>query len=217
MRVEFRSNPVGRVPSRGVPRFFQQPARDLKKTSLGGNNIFNQANIGLLMMHGSYATTVEKDNIKYTYIDVDNGSGSLDYVRLSDMDFGSSGPMGLRWMTIAACNIFYPADMLSMGNSRWPVNDNLHLLCGASTIYYANQIVGKYYAQNMLANQTIPNAWVNASKKAYSSATSSTVPDSINVRIYGWPDCFNDSLSSYYDPDTQDSVTFRDVNVYTPQ
>jgi hypothetical protein len=203
--------PVFNYPNRGLT------ARDLKKASLGGNSIFNQANIGLLMMHGSYATTVEKDNIKYTYIDVDNGSGSLDYVRLSDMDFGSSGVMGLRWMTIAACNLFYPADMQSMGAARFPGNDNLHLLCGASTIYYANQIVGKYYAQNMLANQTIPNAWINASRKAYASTTSPTIPDPINVRIYGWLDCFNDTLTTYYDPDTGDGLRYRDVNVYTPQ
>lgn len=133
------------------------------------------------------------------------------------MDFGSSGPMGLRWMTIAACNIFYPADMQSMGASRFPGNDNLHLLCGASTIYYANQIVGKYYAQNMLANQTIPNAWINASRKAYASATSPTIPDPINVCIYGWQDCLNDTLSNYYDPDTWNGLKKIDQNVYTPQ
>ena len=112
----------------------QWSATDIKKSSLGGNSIFNTCNFGLLMTHGSLgnnnSTGTEDDNIKYTY----NWLGANNYVRLSDMDFGSTGTNGLRWMTVYACSILASPNYSSMnGAGKIPVNANLHLLLGPSS------------------------------------------------------------------------------------
>lgn len=74
-------------------------ATDLEKTSLGGKSIFNNVNFGVLLGHGSYATTAENDSVKYSYFWL-LSNGSPTPMRLGDFDFGGSDPInGLRWMT----------------------------------------------------------------------------------------------------------------------
>lgn len=193
---------------------------DIEKSSLGGSNLFNNASIGMLMGHGSYATTSEDDNVKYTYFWVADSTHGVKYLRLADFDFGGSDPTnGLKWMTIYACSMLNPTCYNSMdSNSKLPVNDNLHLLMGCSTVAYTSPKLGKLYGKYLAGSfftpqQTVPNAWIDSGTNAYKNFN---VTNAINFRIVGWPDCFNDTLTSPNYPDPNDGLMFNDVRVYTP-
>lgn len=195
----------------------QWGATDIKKASLGGNSIFNTCNFGILMTHGSFANNTTQGNsvggIKYTY----SWLGGNDYVKLSDMDFGSAGTNGLRWMTIFACNILKPENYSSMDNQGLiPVNDNLHLLLGFSTTGYAAQHLGKYYANYLVnSNYTIVNSLADACADSYSE-NSTGITNIVRVRISGWSSCMDDALSLYSDPDLN-GLQFNDRTVFIPQ
>src|ERR1035441_9100415 len=101
------------------------------------------------MTHGSYGNTgstgTEADGVTYTYVALGNST----WVRLTDMDFGSAGTNGLRWMTILACEMLQIDALNSMiGNGKTPVNANLHLLMGCATVAYADPSQGRLYASN---------------------------------------------------------------------
>lgn len=194
-------------------------ATDIKKTSLGGYSIFNNCNFGLLMTHGSYANNTtqgnEADGVKYTYISLlDLASNTKSWVRLSDMDFGSAGPKGLRWLTMLACNVLRPANITSMINhSKLPINDNLHLLMGCETTAYAGARIGQYYSSNLVADVTIPNAWYAAASKSYQE-NHGGITNTVTFRTLGWQPCFSDKLSLYNDPDTSQGIFSQSQNVY---
>jgi hypothetical protein len=203
-----------------VKKDAQWSATDIKKSSLGGNSIFNTCNFGILMTHGSYGNTgsagTEDDNIRYTYCWL----GGNDYVRLSDMDFGSDGTNGLRWMTIFACNILKPENYSSMANhSLIPVNDNLHLLLGFSTTGYAASNLGKYYANYLTATNysySVVNSLADACADAYTECKPGSITNIVRIRISGWGSCFNDSLQLYNDPDLN-TIDYQDRTVFIPQ
>jgi hypothetical protein len=193
---------------------------DIEKNSLGGSSIFNNVNIGMLMAHGSYATTPEDDNVKYTYIWLADSQHGIQYLRLSDFDFGGSDPVnGLKWMTIYACSMLNPTCYNSMNNnSKLPVNDNLHLLMGCSTVAYASPKLGNLYGKYLAGSfftpaQTVPNAWIDSGTNAYLNMS---VTNAVNFRVVGWPDCFSDTLAAPNDPDPDDGLMYNDVRVYTP-
>ena len=191
-------------------------APDIKKTSLGGRSIFNTCNFGLLLTHGSYgndgSTGTEDDNVHYTYLWL----GGNDYVRLSDMDFGSAGTNGLRWMTIFACNILRPQNYSSMNNvGIIPVNENLHLLLGWDTTGYFSYWLGKYYANYLVnSNYTIVNSLADAHADAYNK-DSTGIANIVRIGIAGWDSCMNDSLTLYNDPDLN-AVEFNERTVFIP-
>jgi hypothetical protein len=193
----------------------QWTAKDIKKGSLGGNSIFNTVNFGMLITHGSYATDTEKDNVKYTYLWVQNktNSPSVDYVRLSDMSFGSPGTNGQRWMTIVSCNTLKPENTSSMGSSRMPVSSDLHLLMGCETKVWMSQTLGLLYATDLVTSNTIPNSWYDAGQRTYQRDPPATT-ETLYFRIAGWQDCFNDTLLSYADPDPDDGLKYDHQKVY---
>jgi hypothetical protein len=98
----------------------------LQRTSEGGLSIFNAVNFGFLITHGDAGSTAEDDGVKYSYLWIENPTGSsASYLRLSDFDFGGSGSAGLRWMAIQACSPLNQTDWNSMNNhSKYPVNSN---------------------------------------------------------------------------------------------
>jgi Family of unknown function (DUF6345)/Bacterial Ig domain/FlgD Ig-like domain len=198
---------------------------DLKKTSLGGNSIFNNVNFGVLLGHGSYSTTAEDDNIKYSYFWLWNSHNdgipnTAVPMRFSDFDFGGSDPTnGLRWMTVIACNLLNQSDFNSMkNNSKLPINGNLHLLNGVAGAFPGfNDAIGTYYATNLLGGATIRQAWVNAGITAYSKFNLGNV-GTITFVTEGWPDCMDDQLLLYSSPDSGDTVQYQFAPVYpTPQ
>jgi Family of unknown function (DUF6345)/Bacterial Ig domain/FlgD Ig-like domain len=193
----------------------QWSATDIKKSSLGGNSIFNTCNFGLLMTHGSFgnnsSTGTEDDNIKYTYCWL----GANNYVRLSDMDFGSAGTNGLKWMTIYACSILASPNYDSMNAAgKIPVNENLHLLLGPSSYTYAFDGLGKHYAENLtIFTNTVVDAF-NQAGIYEANYHSRWVTNNITHAVSGWPACFNDSLLFYNDPDPEDGLMYKQYTIY---
>jgi hypothetical protein len=188
-------------------------ATDLKKSSLGGHSIFNNVTLGVLLGHGSYSTTAEDDNVKYSYFWLWNSkNNSSTFLRLADFDFGGSDPTnGLRWMTIIACNMLNQSDYNSMNNnSRLPINDNLHLLNGVAGTFYGAPTVGTFYATNLLGGVSIKQSWINAGTAAYKGLI---LANPVNFVTAGWPDCQNDTLTSYSSPDFYDALQYTITKV----
>jgi hypothetical protein len=187
----------------------------LKKSSLGGSNLFNTVNIGLFITHGDYGSTYESDFVYYSYVWFPDGT----YSRLSDFDFGSPGTNGLRWMTIHACGSLNQNCYNSMVRShKFPVNSSLHLLLGSSTpTTYMYGPVGLGYAFGLVGinsnmQLSVPNAWFNAGTNAYQVSRPATA---VNFTVVGWDNCFSDTVSSF-PANTSGTLQYLDVNVFTP-
>jgi hypothetical protein len=129
------------------------------------------------------------------------------------MDFGSPETNGMKWMTIYACSILAKPNYDSMnGVGKIPVNENLHLLLGPSTYTYAWSEFGKSYAHDLNeGNQTIYETFLSAgSYYAHLNGSANTIKFAVSY----WPNCLNDKLSSYQDPDPQDGLQYKEVEIY---
>lgn len=192
-------------------------AIDIKKSSIGGRQIFDTCNFGILMTHGSFANVgqTEADGILYTYAWL----GPNNYVRLSDMQFGdSSGTNGLKWMTLFGCNMLRPANITSMANnSKLPLGDNLHLLLGSATTNYAASSMGQFYASNLVAKVTIENSWYNCALQSFAQ-NSGGMSNTVTYRVMGQANCFSDTIYTSQDPDinTAFQIKFKDVFTFSP-
>jgi len=194
--------------------------QDIEKSSLGGSSIFNTCNFGLLCTHGVYATHAEDDNIKYTYFLLNNPNQASHYVRLSDLDLGSTGQDGLRWFTTLACSILNPSDVTSMANNgRLPDNANLHLLLGSTTENYQSPLLGAYYATNMVWGTSIWQSLQNAATTAYKEEHDRGMLGmtiTVTFRVMGYQSCIGDTLFQYNDPDPNTPYEIIDQTVFTP-
>jgi hypothetical protein len=194
--------------------------QDIEKSSLGGNSIFNTCNFGLMSTHGVYATHAEDDNVKYTYFLLSNPNQATHYVRLADLDLGSTGQNGLRWFTTLACSILNPSDVNSMiSNSRMPDNGNLHLLLGATTENYQSPLLGLYYATNMVYGTSIWQSLQNATTEAYKEDHDRGMlgmTATVTFRVMGYQSCIGDTLFLYNDPDPNTAYEIIDQTVFTP-
>lgn len=158
---------------------------------------FNQCNLALISLHGSFATSQELDGVFHTYLRFLN-NGSPSYVRLDDCSFGGSGSTGLKWLGLLACSVLRDQNYDSMYNHfKLPINNDLHLLCSASTIETVAPNLGQLWAQKMLGVgtntvETVKQAWFDAGSQAYIPETNHIV---ITFRVAGWPDAFGEHLS----------------------
>jgi hypothetical protein len=193
---------------------------DIEKPSLGGNSIFNTCNFGLLTTHGCYGTNPEIDGVKYTYLALFDQKNASSYVRLSDMDFGSSGTSGLKWMTILSCNMLYSNNVTSMiNNTKMPDNGNLHLLLGFDSLSYSAPRLGLLYASNLVNSVSIPNSLIDASTKTYAAAypkNRGSMTNTVIVRIMGYNSCIGDTLYQSSDPDPNTTYQIIDQPVFSP-
>jgi len=196
-------------------------ASDLRKPSKGGSSVFNNVNIGLLIGHGVYGTspdyTIAGSGPLQSYYPIWEGGNGYNWVRLSEFDFGSPGANGLRWMSILNCNNLED----SVYQDCWdkevlPVNDDLHLLCGARTLVYMVSNFGSKYSsaltgQNGVTRRTVKESWFFAGTESQSQNPSR----SVTFRVVGWPACFNDDLVSFSDPNSGNpaDITFEDRQV----
>jgi hypothetical protein len=192
---------------------------DLKKTSLGGNGIFNTVNIGITMTHGSYGTTTTaSDPVLNTYW----WFGANNFVKLADCSFGSAGTNGLRWMALLGCNLLRDENYQSMYNHlKLQINNNLHLLLGARTFSGATDDIGKLWATKMTRSvflggpKSVWQSWYEAGREAYAGATNiDNGPWAF--RAAGWPNCFGDTLKEYEDPNSGNpaNITYQDQQVW---
>lgn len=200
-------------------------AADLRKASKGGSNIFNNVDIGLLIGHGTYGSgtspadyTIAGSGPKQSYYPVYTGGTGYDWVRFSEFDFGKAGAGGLKWMCMLTCNNMVNSVFQDCYNKEvLPINDNLHLLCGAKTSVYITSNFGLKYAAYLTGFHTdrvgIKDAWFAAGHA--SQGINPAV--SVTFRVAGWPACFGDDLVNYSAPDSGNpaDITFVDEKVTT--
>ena len=79
---------------------------DLRKGSLGGNDLFGGVNLGLFIDHGNYGTSIDWHNwasqSKQTYFPSANpADASAPWIALSEFRFGGGN---LKWMAVVSCN-----------------------------------------------------------------------------------------------------------------
>ena len=183
-------------------------ASDLRKESLGGANVFNANNgsLGILSLHGGYGTSQDFDQAsgangaQQIYFPIDGRPNSgPSWVRMSEMDFGSPGTNGLKWMTLMACNSLRQQNWNSIRNAGWkPFNGNLHLLMGGNSLIDDDNLV--LWAKFMLGldlnrKRPIYDAWRD------SAPYCRHLP--VQFAIAGFDDCKQDMLTG--------------TNSYTPQ
>jgi len=197
---------------------FDLAASDLRKPSKGGSSRFNDVNVGFLIGHGVYGSspdyTIAGSGPLQSYYPVWEGGNGYNWVRLSEFDFGSPGASGLRWMSILDCNNLED----SVYQDCWdkevlPVNDDLHLLCGARTLIYLVSNFGLKYSaaltgQGGVARRTIAESWFFAG-----TVTQSRNPSrSVTFRVIGWPACRNDDLVDISDPDSGNPADITSID-----
>jgi hypothetical protein len=193
---------------------------ELRRSNLGigGSNLFNQVNLGMLVAHGSYGTSLDFSastggGSLQTYLGVDGTNNAADpWIRLSDFWFDGN----LRWMGIMACNTLRDANYNSMLNKNaLPISDNFHLLCGASTIIHFSEYLGEAWAKGLKAKQPVGTAWFNAGTETYKRAKAGSITNTVIYRVSGWTSCFADRVVAWNDPDPGiDTIDERTQQVY---
>jgi hypothetical protein len=180
---------------------------------IGNGTPFNNVNLGVLMFHGAYGSTLDYNGrpAKQIYYPVTSGGGAQ-YLRLEQMNLGGSGTNGLKWMAILACNSLFHSNWQSMQNAGgYPYNSNLHLLLGVETTNFTSDTILWYWAKYMnygtsnIAGAynplTIRNGWYQAAQQAYADEgkylPANTV---IKFAVAGDSACFGDYLQNYSAP-----------------
>jgi hypothetical protein len=212
---------VAQMENGGWSPSFVKVDDDLRASDLqGSGNVFNQVNLGFLMLHGSYGTTIDY-NANQTldiYFAVENrANNNASWVRLSDMSLGSanSATNSLRWMVIFACNSLRQANYNSMNNGgTLPINNKLHLLFGGNSLIYPNENIAGLWARAILGlsfiyPQQLRSAWYDSARTSYGIGT---YPNTIKLATAGWTDNFNDTLQSTNG--TSGDLQYESVQVY---
>lgn len=176
----------------------------------GSGTFFNNADIGLLIIHGAYGTSSDYTTgrpLKGIYFPIASGGGAQ-YLRMTDMSLGGSSPTnGLKWMAILACFSLYQQNWTSMNNQNaHPYNSNLHMILGTGTEFDADPLIGQYWADYMLGDPSvhrdpmkIRDAWYQAAIQAYTVGVANGAPNYPNPTTFAVvadPSCTEDSLQT---------------------
>ncbi len=160
----------------------------------GSGTPFNQFSLGLLSLHGAYATSVDynANQSKPTYVAIDGRPNNISsWVGMYQMNFGASGTNGLKWMAILSCNALQQENWNSMQNSGiTPFNGNLHLLLGAnSTCDNGNLIIWATFMLGLDYNTARPimQAWQNSAPFC--------AHHPVSFAVAGYDDCEADMLT----------------------
>jgi hypothetical protein len=200
----------------------------LTTSSLTGSETpFNQVNLGVLMDHGTYGTSLDysanSSGCLQMYFPITSGDGAQ-YVRMSQMYFGGYGTNGLKWMAIFACHSLYHTDWSSMQSQQVkPYNSNLHLLLGYdSECFYSLPYILAFWAKYMThgnstnySPMTIRAAWYQAANHVYS--VGGNYGTTITCAVAGDTACQNDTLQT--NSNTTGTWTYESKEVwptYTP-
>jgi len=185
----------------------QLKAADLQ----GSGSPFNQFPLGLLSLHGTYATSIDynANQSKPIYFPIDGRPGASSWVSMAQMKFGASGTNGLKWMVILACNSLRQDNWYSMQNAGiTPFNGNLHLLLGAnSTCDNGNLVI---FAKKMLGldgrqRESIYDAW--------NESTPFCATRPVQFAIAGFNDCKQDMLTGDNATTPQGSVFYDPLQI----
>jgi hypothetical protein len=174
----------------------------------GSGTPFNQANLGVLLTHGTYGTTADyfANGADQMYFPITSRT-SAQWLRMSDMNLGGAGTNGLKWMALIGCRSLYHTDWNNMQfNGVYPYNSNLHLLLGADTDSATSATLLQRWARYMnfgtstnYSPLTIRAAWYQAATDAYKGVhfPSGTT---IIFAVAGDTACVDDSLQNYSQP-----------------
>jgi hypothetical protein len=175
----------------------------------GSGTPFNNVNLGVLMLHGTYGTRLDYTaGICYQmYFPIGSGGGAQ-YLRMSEMNLGGAGTNGLKWMAIMACFSLYHTDWQSMqSRGTYPYNGNLHLLLGCDTTEYSNPNLLAYWVKYMAfgtstnyAPMTIRSAWYQAATDAYFRSHENYAISPLIFAVAGNSACSEDMLQTNYSP-----------------
>jgi Big-like domain-containing protein/uncharacterized protein DUF6345/flagellar hook capping protein FlgD len=160
-------------------------------------NIFNQVNLALILLHSSFANTAESTStMLHIYLRFWDayGTKATSNVKMDQLSLGAPGTNGLKWVAFACCSSMRDQNWDSMkGFQKLPINNDLHLMLGASTVMTAAPNLGKLWASNMLAGVSVEESWYSAGQGSYRNGqeTNNIV---INFDVAGWPNCFNDGI-----------------------
>jgi len=185
----------------------------LRKSSLGGSNIFNNVTIGLFAGHSAAA----KENIvalahPQTYIPIyHTGAGSMDWVGMFDMDLGSSN---LKWAAFYSCNLFRDSSYRANGcysqmknNSHLAINTDLHIMQGYATEMSVRHDMGLFWVvaligpTSLTSDNTVLAAWRFVCLKTQPVEPASNA--NVSRSVY-WEECVSDHIYGYgsqTDPD----------------
>jgi Family of unknown function (DUF6345)/Bacterial Ig domain len=199
----------------------------LRKPSKGGTSIFEQVNIGFMVLHGTRGTTPDytvaaSGPLETYWATWHTGATDYDWVRISDCEFGSS--TNLRWMASATCSILYADNFWDMWDKVvLPVGDNLHSFLSAHSSMRAHPKLGEIWAKKMNGGffgifpppQTVIQAWYTAGELTQIAVNQE--PDCLFAAMY-WPACFSDKLRNYSTPDSGDpaNISYDAKRVYPP-
>jgi hypothetical protein len=169
----------------------------------GSGTMFNQVKLGLLMLHGTYGTSPDytANGCQQMYFPITSGA-SAQYLRMSEMNFGSADTNGLKWMAINACNSLYQPNWFNMQNyGVQPWNGNLHLLLGTDSVSWSAPHVESYWARYMtwgkivLTPMKIQDAWFTGAQDAFAE-TGYNYTNEIDFAVTGDFACKDDYLQT---------------------
>lgn len=175
--------------------------------AVSGPNIFNNVKLGLLMCHGTYGTSADytANQCQQMYFPITAGP-TAQYLRMSEMNLGSSDTNGLKWMAIFACFSLEESKWTSMQNAGiYPANANLHLILGLDTIGWTDNHVMGTWAKYMTRGKTngtpmkIEDAWYEGTGDAY-LRTAFNYTNTIRMSAAGDEDCRDDYLHTNSPP-----------------
>jgi hypothetical protein len=179
----------------------------------GSGTFFNNADLGLLLIHGTYGTsfdTTPGHQVKQIYFPIASGGGAQ-YLRMSEMSLGGDSPTnGLKWMAIMGCWSLYPQNWNNMQNQNVkPYNSNLHMILGCATDFAAEPLIGQLWADYMLGidpqtrkpatPKKIRDAWYAAANDAYRTLQTGfrlNIPNPTKLVIAADDNCFDDYLQT---------------------
>ncbi|MGH7954060.1 MAG: DUF6345 domain-containing protein, partial [Limisphaerales bacterium] len=175
----------------------------------GSGTFFNNADIGLLILHGDYGTSYDYTTghpLYGIYFPIASGA-SAQYLRMTDMQLGGSSPTnGLKWMAILACDSLYQKNWNSMiSQNAKPYNSNLHMILGTETLASADPLIGQYWADYMLGDPStnrppmkIRDAWYQAAIQAYKVGVAKgfVYPNPTIFAVEADPNCTEDYLQT---------------------
>jgi hypothetical protein len=200
---------VGQMQHFGWSNPLNQADGQLSISSLRGSGTpFNNVNMGVLMLHGTYGNTQDymAGLCKQMYFVVTSG-GSGQYLRFSEMNLGGAGTNGLKWMLIDACHSLYHVNWSSMKNMGiYPYNSNLHFIMGGDTDTYTSTrkwwnfaTYMNYGRHNFYSPYTIRNAYYQANTDAFQDAD---LPEgaTITLAVAGDSACLDDTLQTNTPP-----------------
>ena len=189
--------------------FPQQRNGDLSANSVrrsdqgyNGGEIFTQGTIGLFMSHGNYGSDPDyshgaNGSLQTYFPSCNPNDASNPWIRMCQFGLGGN----LKWLAILACNSLCDPNWQKMQSNGGIPLKTTHLVCGAASVSFMTENIGKYWAQYLnTRGEKVRDAWRDAAFKAYHEPLTSPITITVTFRVTGYPECMDDTLDSNTSP-----------------